>query len=174
MNSGSWLQSHLASDLGDAIAVLESYQERFLLALSVGDVFAARLIALVGSDGEVNVATAQPEFDRSLTVRPRRSGAMPFNVHIISGYLIVIDSDHLGWWTFGGESFAAALFTVHVALRNFLPLKVTLSADRIATACAPGALRTSTTRRTVSMRWVRIEPRDRNPPGAHETRRLSP
>lgn len=91
------------SDLDEAIAVLERYQERFLLAPSVGDIFAARLIALVGSDGEVDVATVQPEFDRSLTVRPRRSGALPFKVHIISGCLIVINSDHLGWWTFGGD-----------------------------------------------------------------------
>ncbi len=91
------------SDLDKAIAVLESYHERFLLAPSAGDIFAARLIALVGSDGEVYVTTDQPEFDRSLTVLPRRSGAMAFEVHIISGYLIVIDSDHLGWWTFGGD-----------------------------------------------------------------------
>lgn len=91
------------SDLDEAITVLESYQKRFLLAPSAGDIFAARLIALVGSDGEVDVATDQPEFDRSLTVRPRRSGAIPFKVHIISEYLIVIDSDRLGWWTFGGD-----------------------------------------------------------------------
>ncbi|WP_104138839.1 hypothetical protein [Arthrobacter sp. ZGTC131] len=90
------------SDLDEAIAVLESYQGRFLLAPSAGDIFAARLRALVGSDGEVDVATDQPEFDRSLTVRPWRSGAMPLKVHI-NGYLLVIDSDHLGWWTFGGD-----------------------------------------------------------------------
>ncbi|WP_264355226.1 hypothetical protein [Pseudarthrobacter sp. MM222] len=91
------------SDVDEAIALLERYQERFLLAPSVGDVFAARLIALVGSDGEIDVATEQPEFDLSLTVRPRRSGSIPLKVHIISGHLIVVESHHLGWWTFGGD-----------------------------------------------------------------------
>ena len=26
-----------------------------------------------------------------------------FKVHIMGGYLPVISSDHLGWWTFGGD-----------------------------------------------------------------------
>ena len=46
------------SNLDEAIVLLESYQQRFLLAPQVpGDIFAARLIALVGGDGEVEVAT---------------------------------------------------------------------------------------------------------------------
>ena len=44
------------SNLDEAIVLLESYQQRFLLAPSPGDIFAARLIALVGGDGEVEMA----------------------------------------------------------------------------------------------------------------------
>ncbi|WP_258805922.1 hypothetical protein [Pseudarthrobacter sp. NS4] len=91
------------SDLEKAKALLEKYHVRQLLAPSSGDVLVARLIALVGEDGEATVSTEQAEFDRTVTVTPHRRGAIPFEVLITSGFVVVINGPDLGWWTFGGD-----------------------------------------------------------------------
>lgn len=91
------------SDLEKAKALLEKYHARQMLAPSSGDVLVARLIALVGDDGEVTVSTGRAAFDRTASVTPHRRGAMPFEVLITSGFVVVINGPDLGWWTFGGD-----------------------------------------------------------------------
>jgi hypothetical protein len=91
------------SDLEKATVLLEKYHARQLLAPSSGDVLVARLIALVGDHGEVAVSTEQAEFDRIAAVTPHHRGAIPFEVLVTSGYVVVINGPDFGWWTFGGD-----------------------------------------------------------------------
>lgn len=74
-----------------------------MLAPSSGDVLVARLIALVGDDGEVTVTTKRAEFERTATITPHHRGALPFELLITSGYVVVINGPDFGWWTFGGD-----------------------------------------------------------------------
>lgn len=85
----------------EAIMVLEAYQARQLLAPTPGDVLTARVIALVGDAGNVTVSMVQAEFSHVITVRPHRVGAMPFNLRVTPGFVVVLEGDGLGWWTFG-------------------------------------------------------------------------
>ncbi|MET1156398.1 hypothetical protein [Arthrobacter sp.] len=91
------------SELDMAHLLLEKYHARQMLAPSPGDALVARLIALVGDDGEVTVSTEQAEFDRIAMVAPHRLGAVPFEVLITTGFVVVINGPDLGWWTFGGD-----------------------------------------------------------------------
>ena len=85
------------------MTLLEKYHARQILAPSSSDVLIARLIALVGDDGDVTVSTERAEFDRTATVTPHHLGALPFEVLITSGYVVVINGPDFGWWTFGGD-----------------------------------------------------------------------
>lgn len=91
------------TEVDRAIALLEQFHARLTLGPSAADALAARIVALVGEHGAVSVATVQPEFDRVVSVTPRRRGAIPFSVLIIAGWNVVVEGEHLGWWTFGGE-----------------------------------------------------------------------
>lgn len=91
------------SGVAEAIVVLEAYQARRLVAPTPGDVLTARVIALVGNAGEVTVSMVQAEFSHTISVRPRRVGALPFNLNVTTGFVVVLESPHLGWWTFGGD-----------------------------------------------------------------------
>ncbi|NJC21046.1 hypothetical protein BJ994_000122 [Arthrobacter pigmenti] len=83
----------------EALRLLEGYFSELSLAPTAGDALVARMIALVGDDGEVTVSTHQAEFDRVITVAPHRRGAMPFVVSITDSFVVVIDGPDLGWWT---------------------------------------------------------------------------
>jgi hypothetical protein len=87
----------------EAIAVLEAYQARQLLAPTPGDVLTARVIALVGDTGEVTVSTVQAEFSHVIAIQPLRKGAVRFNINVTTGFVVVLESPDLGWWTFGGN-----------------------------------------------------------------------
>lgn len=87
----------------EAIAVLEAYHARQLLAPTRGDVITARVIALVGDAGEVTVSMVQAEFSHVITVWPHRVGAVQFSLNITPGFVAVLQSSDLGWWTFGGD-----------------------------------------------------------------------
>lgn len=91
------------ADLEKAMALLEKYHARQMLAPGSSDVLLARLIALVGDDGDVTVSTERAEFDRTATVTPHHHGTLPFDVLITSGYVVVINGPDFGWWTFGGD-----------------------------------------------------------------------
>jgi hypothetical protein len=67
------------------------------------DGFIARVIAMVGSAGDVEVSTVQAEFDRVVTVTPRRHGAVPFEVLVIKDDSVVVRGDDFGWWDLGGD-----------------------------------------------------------------------
>jgi hypothetical protein len=67
------------------------------------DAFVARVIALVGQAGDVEISTVQAEFDRVVTVTPHRHGAMPFEVLVIKDDSVVITGDDFGWWDLGGD-----------------------------------------------------------------------
>jgi hypothetical protein len=99
----SRLELDWETGVAEAIAVLEAYQTRQLLAPTPGDVLTARVIALVGSAGEVTVSMVQAEFSHIISVRPHRRGALPFNLNVTTGFVVVLESPHLGWWTFGGD-----------------------------------------------------------------------
>ncbi|GAA1114820.1 hypothetical protein GCM10009582_10240 [Arthrobacter flavus] len=87
----------------EAIAVLEVYQYRKLLAPTPGDVLTARVIALVGDAGNVTMSMIQEEFSHVIAVRPHREGAVPFNLSVTTGFVVVLEGSRLGWWTFGGD-----------------------------------------------------------------------
>ena len=89
--------------VAEAIAVLEAFQARQLLAPTPGDVLTARVIALVGDAGVVTVTMGQAEFSHIIFVRPHRAGAVPFNLNVTTGFVVVLESPNLGWWTFGGD-----------------------------------------------------------------------
>jgi hypothetical protein len=65
------------------------------------DAFVARVIALVGEAGDVEVSTVQAEFDRVVTVTPHRHGALPFEVLVIKDDSVVVTGDDFGWWDLG-------------------------------------------------------------------------
>jgi hypothetical protein len=67
------------------------------------DGFVARVIAMVGDAGDVEVSTVQAEFDRVMTVCPRRHGAVPFEVLVIKDDSVVVRGDDFGWWDLGGD-----------------------------------------------------------------------
>jgi hypothetical protein len=67
------------------------------------DAFVARVIALVGQAGDVEVSTVQAEFDRVVTVTPHRHGALPFEVLVIKDDSVVVTGDDFGWWDLGGD-----------------------------------------------------------------------
>ncbi|WP_157490243.1 hypothetical protein [Frigoribacterium sp. Leaf186] len=67
------------------------------------DGFIARVIAMVGDAGVVEVSTVQAEFDRVVTVTPRRPGAVPFEVLVIKDDSVVVRGDDFGWWDLGGD-----------------------------------------------------------------------
>lgn len=67
------------------------------------DAFIARVIAMVGEAGDVGVSTVQAEFDRVVTVTPRRHGAVPFEVLVIKDDSVVVRGDDFGWWDLGGD-----------------------------------------------------------------------
>jgi hypothetical protein len=67
------------------------------------DAFVARVIALVGQAGDVEVSTVQAEFDRVVTVTPHRHGALPFEVLVIKDDSVVVSGDDFGWWDLGGD-----------------------------------------------------------------------
>jgi len=90
------------SGVAETVAVLEAYQARQLLAPTPGDVLTARVITLVRGSGEVTVSMVQAEFSHIISVRPHRKGALPFNLNVTTGLVVVLESPHLGWWTFGG------------------------------------------------------------------------
>jgi hypothetical protein len=54
------------------------------------DAFVARVVALVGQAGDVEVSTVQAEFDRVVTVAPHRRGALPFGVLVIKDDSVVV------------------------------------------------------------------------------------
>lgn len=99
----SRLELDWETGITEAIAVLEAYQARQLLAPTPGDVLTARIIALVGGVGDVTVSTIQAEFSHSISVHPHRAGAVPFSVHVTAGFVVVLEFPDLGWWTFGGD-----------------------------------------------------------------------
>lgn len=51
----------------------------------------------------MTVSMVQAEFSHLISVRPHRIGALPFNLNVTTGFVVVLESPHLGWWTFGGE-----------------------------------------------------------------------
>jgi hypothetical protein len=67
----------------------------------LADEVVGRIVELVGPSGVVAVATFQAEFDRVVTLTPRRCGAMGFTIRIIGGGNVVLEGPLLGWWTFG-------------------------------------------------------------------------
>jgi hypothetical protein len=67
------------------------------------DAFVARVIALVGQAGDVEVSTVQAEFDRVVTVIPHRHGALPFEVLVIKDDSVVVTGDDFGWGDLGGD-----------------------------------------------------------------------
>ncbi|MGY3263658.1 hypothetical protein [Frigoribacterium sp. 2355] len=67
------------------------------------DGFVARVIATVGEAGDVKVSTVQAEFDRVLTVTPRRHGSLPFEVLVIKDDSVVVSGKDFGWWDLGGD-----------------------------------------------------------------------
>jgi hypothetical protein len=67
------------------------------------DAFVARVIAMVGEAGDVEVSTLQAEFDRVVTVTPHRHGAVPFEVLVIKDDSVVVRGDDFGWWDLGGD-----------------------------------------------------------------------
>ncbi|NOJ60915.1 hypothetical protein [Arthrobacter sp. 260] len=81
----------------------EADRARQLLAPTPGDVLTARVIALVGDAGNVTVSMVQAEFSHVIIVRPHRVGAMPFNLCVTPGFVVVLEGADLGWWTFGGD-----------------------------------------------------------------------
>lgn len=89
--------------VAEAIAALEAYQARQLLAPTPGDGLTARVIALVGDAGSVTVSTVQAEFSHIIAVWPHRTGAVPFSLNVTTGFVVVLQSPDLGWWTFGGD-----------------------------------------------------------------------
>lgn len=89
--------------VAEAIALLEAYHARQQLAPSPGDVLTAQVIALVGKAGDVTVSTEQAEFSHVISLRPHRSGAVPFRINVTNGFIVVLEGPDLGWWTFGGD-----------------------------------------------------------------------
>jgi hypothetical protein len=61
------------------------------------------VIALVGDAGEVTVSMVQAEFSHIIAVQPHQVGAVPFSLNVTTGFVVVLQSPDLGWWTFGGD-----------------------------------------------------------------------
>lgn len=51
----------------------------------------------------MTVSIVQAEFSHIISVRPHRIGALPFNLNVATGFVVVLESPHLGWWTYGGD-----------------------------------------------------------------------
>jgi hypothetical protein len=91
------------SDFAEAWFLLRDHLLTGRLEPGSLDAFIARLVALVGEAGDVVVSTVQAEFDRVVSVTPRRQGAMPFEVLVIKDDSVVVRGHDFGWWDLGGE-----------------------------------------------------------------------
>ena len=91
------------SDFAEAWFLLKDHLLTGRLEPGSLDAFVARVVALVGQAGDVEVSTVQTEFDRVVTVTPHRHRALPFEVLVIKDDSVVVSGDDFGWWDLSAD-----------------------------------------------------------------------
>jgi hypothetical protein len=91
------------ADLERAATLIRRRHRRIEFDRSAPAELPSWIAELVGSSAAIAVDTVIHEFDRQITVRPRRRSALPFEVLEGDDGTVVVEGRPLGWWTFGAE-----------------------------------------------------------------------